>query len=183
MFSPGAVSVVDMRVMTSPDLALTSQFSNETAGTVPDRQDGSHAHETILDPLGKYVLIPDLGADVVHILDVNPVSAASAASVSAYAPLAVPPGTGPRHGVFWFPSGQNYQQGDPLFFVLDGELSGDVLVYSVTYPEDNTSGLSFVNVNTTSAVGPNKPATNAPGEITISVSVKGVTNNHLTVTA
>lgn len=36
-------------------------------GPNPTRQDAPHPHEALLDPTGKYILVPDLGADLVRI--------------------------------------------------------------------------------------------------------------------
>jgi 6-phosphogluconolactonase (cycloisomerase 2 family) len=36
-------------------------------GPNPARQEAPHPHEALLDPTGKYILVPDLGADLVRV--------------------------------------------------------------------------------------------------------------------
>lgn len=42
-------------------------YSLEQPGPDADRQDAPHEHEAILDPTGKFLLVPDLGADLVRV--------------------------------------------------------------------------------------------------------------------
>jgi 6-phosphogluconolactonase (cycloisomerase 2 family) len=160
-----------MRDVKLPKVATIKSFPKYTSHTVPDRQTGSFAHETVRDPLEKYILVPDLGADLVRVLNVAPATSSSSASVKEYAPLTVPPGTGPRHAVFWTPnSPAKYKPGDPIFLVVVGELSAQVLVYRADYLVD-APGMSFVLVNNSSTVGTSHhPHSNAPAELSLSVS-------------
>ncbi|HEX8604274.1 MAG TPA: lactonase family protein [Pseudoduganella sp.] len=65
-------------------------------GTGPTpRQRGPHAHGATIDPTGRFVLVPDMGADRVFIYRF---SAGRRALVRADMPfLQLPPGSGPRH--------------------------------------------------------------------------------------
>jgi 6-phosphogluconolactonase (cycloisomerase 2 family) len=170
--SPGAVSVEDVRVLKSPLVGPIQRFPRPSVATVPDRQNGSFAHETIVDPFGKYVLIPDLGADLVRILAVSPLNdTAVNPAIKEFAPLAVDRGTGPRHGVFWSPGGKNMSFTDPLFFIVVGELSANVTVFRAGYMAQD-AGLTFTQMKNIPAVGLEKqPKVNYPAEITVSVSV------------
>lgn len=42
-------------------------FTLSEPGPDPGRQEAPHPHEAILDPTGKYILVPDLGADLVRV--------------------------------------------------------------------------------------------------------------------
>jgi 6-phosphogluconolactonase len=82
------------------------------------RQQGPHAHGVTLDPSGRYVLSPDLGADKVFIHRFD--RAAGTLSTGAQDAIDLPPGSGPRHLVF-SPGGQ--------FAFVDTELTGAVYVF------------------------------------------------------
>jgi 6-phosphogluconolactonase len=82
----------------------TSVVRGEGSGPVESRQEGPHAHQVMMDPKGKYLLVPDLGTDKVMnyafdhetgLLTPNP--------VQAY--LEITTGAGPRHLAF-HPSGE-----------------------------------------------------------------------------
>jgi len=82
------------------------------------RQSGPHAHGVTLDPSGRFLLVPDLGADRTFVYRFD---RGARALVPAARPFAqVPPGTGPRHIVFG-------AQG--RFAYLTTELTAQVIVY------------------------------------------------------
>lgn len=65
----------------------------------PGRQDGAHPHETLPSPDNRFVLVPDLGLDLLLIYRFDAPKAAL--TPSGIAPLKIgPPGTGPRHLAF-----------------------------------------------------------------------------------
>lgn len=61
------------------------------------RQDAPHEHEAILDPTGQYVLVPDLGADLVRVFSWDQTTL----KLKQLDPLHATPGSGPRHAAFW----------------------------------------------------------------------------------
>ncbi|KKK26043.1 hypothetical protein AOCH_006897, partial [Aspergillus ochraceoroseus] len=69
---------------------------SSSPGTVPDRQEAPHPHQTLLDPTGAYVLVPDLGADLVRVFAIDKQSG----QLTSCPSLPYTPGGGPRHGVF-----------------------------------------------------------------------------------
>lgn len=79
------------------------------------RQTGPHAHAAVVDPNGRFVLSPDLGADKVFVYRWD--AARRALTPAATPAAAFPPGSGPRHLVF---------SRDGRFVFLDTELSGTV---------------------------------------------------------
>lgn len=122
-------------------------------GAVPDRQTASHPHQAIFDPTGKFVVVPDLGADLLRIFEVGRED-----KPSNLIDIPVKPGTGPRHGVFYPATGKA-----KLFYVV-GELSNSVTAFSVEYTNDN---LKFTEVQALSTL-PDKypdPKTPAAGEL------------------
>ncbi len=73
-------------------------IQQQGAGPVADRQKSAHAHEAVPSPDGRFLLVPDLGADRIFIYQFD---AASGTLSPNQIPAAVmPPGYGPRHLVF-----------------------------------------------------------------------------------
>ena len=88
----------------------------QNVGTGPSkRQTGPHAHAVVVDPTGRFVLSPDLGADKVFVYEWD--AATRTLVPSRVPPLAFPPGSGPRHLVF---------ARDGRFAFLDTELNGEI---------------------------------------------------------
>lgn len=130
-----------------------------TPGPVPTRQDLSYLHEVLLEPTEKYILMNDLGADLVRVFTWDK---ASLAPLTEHASLHTEAAVGPRHGVFWkSPSGVLH-----YFFV--GELSQNVYSYQIHY--NSTGGLYWEKVFEIPALGlaNAKPAlTSPPSEIAL----------------
>lgn len=124
------------------------------------QQNAPHPHEAILDPTGQYILVPDLGLDVVHVFTWDKETLA----LTELEPLKVSPGTGPRHAVFHNPSGVACQT-CATYMYLVGELTADLTSYAVTYKEAG-KGLDFKNVS--AALTQPGNANNAPAEVEIS---------------
>ena len=106
-------------------------FALAAPGPVPNRQDAPHPHEAILDPTGAYLLVPDLGADLVRVYSVD---VATKLLVSR-PPLVAQAGSGPRHGVF----SPDTIAGRYVFY-LAAEISATVTAYAVHY---EVEGLVF----------------------------------------
>lgn len=113
----------------------------------------------ILDPTGSFIIIPDLGADLIRVFNVDPKTSLLAEST----PFPVPPGSGPRHGTFL-----KTDSGKTFFFLIS-ELANTIASYSVTY---TSSGLNFTNVFLSGTYG-NKttPGGAAAAEAILSVSL------------
>ncbi|KAK9320532.1 Lactonase, 7-bladed beta-propeller-domain-containing protein [Lipomyces orientalis] len=147
-------------------------FTYELAGPgpVPDRQDAPHPHGVVVDPTGRFVLVPDLGADLVYIFYVDP----STGQLEQLEPLAVTPGSGPRHAVFWTPRGS---KGKPkeVYLYLVGELNNSLSAFKVTY--SGKTGISFFKSYEGSTYGERVPPVGSKAaEIAISPE-----NNHVVV--
>lgn len=117
-------------------LLQSLSFTLPHPGVVPNRQDAPHPHETLLDPSGKFILVPDLGSDLVRIFAIN----ATTAFLTEVAPLVAAAGSGPRHAAFTL---------DPIsgsyVFYLVGEITATVTAYRVSYPA--SGGMSFALLN------------------------------------
>jgi 6-phosphogluconolactonase (cycloisomerase 2 family) len=120
-------------------------FTLSQPGPVPDRQDAPHEHEVILDPTGQYLLVPDLGADLVRVYSID----ATTLKLTEKAPLLAPSASGPRHGAFYNP----YDiAGGSTYFYLVTELASTVIGYAVDYLPNN-GGLNFTLQSTNNALG------------------------------
>jgi 6-phosphogluconolactonase (cycloisomerase 2 family) len=110
----------------------------KVAGTVPlpfaalptprsEPFNSPRAHGIAADPTGKYVAVPDLGADKIHILALNN------GIIAQHTEASLIPGSGPRHAVFmqpWVVTNITY------LFVLT-EQSNTITTFNVTYANDN----------------------------------------------
>jgi 6-phosphogluconolactonase (cycloisomerase 2 family) len=111
----------------------TFLFKLNAPGTNPSPQEAPHPHEVILDPTDSFIVIPDLGADLVRVFSVDP----KTSLLTEGTPLSVPAGSGPRHGTFL-----KTDSGKTFFFLIS-ELANTIASYEVTYSK---AGLNFTNV-------------------------------------
>lgn len=99
----------------------------------PSRQEAPHPHHAFTDPTGDFLIVPDLGTDLIRIHKIDK-SSGKLTECGAGKPV---PGTGPRHGAFWRPSGTSSrvhrQAGSTVLFIAN-ELSNSVSGWAVSYP-------------------------------------------------
>lgn len=104
-----------------------------TRGPNKQRQDVPHPHHAFVDPTGEYLVVTDLGADLIRINKIDKTTG----KLTECPPGKPPPGTGPRHGAFWSPVGATSRvrrgaEGSVLF--VANELANTVSSWIVTYP-------------------------------------------------
>ncbi|KAI5357501.1 Putative nitrous oxide reductase, WD40/YVTN repeat-like-containing domain superfamily [Septoria linicola] len=156
-------AVTTYKLSSDGNVTLNEEFFFELSGPGADaeRQDAPHPHEAFVDPTGQYILVPDLGADLVRVFswDVENLK------LKELDPLKTEPGTGPRHVAFWNPYNL---PGGTTYMYLVGELTATVTGYAVEYSQDG-SGLSFQDIGYLHTTGLfNIPQRNAPAEIQVS---------------
>ncbi|KAH6618385.1 Lactonase, 7-bladed beta-propeller-domain-containing protein [Chaetomium sp. MPI-SDFR-AT-0129] len=127
------------------EVVKLEKFTMSEAGPNP-RQDAPHPHQAQLDPTGKYIITPDLGADLVRIFKID----ATTGELTACPEGQAGAGDGPRHIEFW-KSADGLQKA----YVVN-ELGNSVSAWDVAYPEDE-SGCLALNITQTLS-------TYAPGE-------------------
>jgi 6-phosphogluconolactonase len=88
------------------------------SGVHPVRQTGPHPHAIVLDPSGRFVLVPDLGLDQVKVYRFDPAAGTLTPNDPPYA--ATKPGGGPRHCTF--------HPNEPYVYV-NLELTSDVTAF------------------------------------------------------
>lgn len=118
----------------------TFPFTLSVPGPNPARQDAPHPHEALVDPTDSYIVVPDLGADLIRVFSIDP----ETSLLTAETPFKAPPGSGPRHGAF-------LKTDCETFFFLVSELRNTVTSYKVTYGEKE---LSFTEVFDSGIYGP-----------------------------
>ncbi|KAJ5806016.1 uncharacterized protein N7503_003618 [Penicillium pulvis] len=147
----------------------TFTYTMSSPGPNAARQDAPHPHGVIVDPTGRFVLIPDLGADLVRIFHINP----ETGHLEPIEPFVAPPGSGPRHGIFWTPKAPGRTTLEVYFYIVH-ELSNGLSGWRVSYTDD---GMSFSRVFQGSTFGNyTAPAGSKTAEITISPG-----NDHLVI--
>jgi 6-phosphogluconolactonase (cycloisomerase 2 family) len=96
------------------------------------RQDAPHPHHAFVDPTGDFLLVPDLGADLIRINKIDKSSGKLTECGSGKAP----PGTGPRHGTFWSAantSSRIARQTASTHLFIANELGNSVGSWAVSY--------------------------------------------------
>jgi 6-phosphogluconolactonase (cycloisomerase 2 family) len=132
-------------------------FTLSAPGANPDRQEAPHPHEALIDPTDSFVIVPDLGADLVRIFAIDP----STSLLKESTPFSTHTGSGPRHGAFLV-------SGDETYFFLISELANTIASYKVTYGTDT---LTLEEVFWSGVYGDQPtPAGAAAAEASLSVS-------------
>lgn len=147
-YSGSSVAAFDISDASSLAPVQAETYTLDAPGPNPNRQDAPHPHQALLDPTGQYLLVPDLGSDVVRLYSVDE----AGLSFTELEPLAAVPGSGPRHGAFLV------TEDGTTYFYLVGELSNTVTGFEVTYNADNT--LDFTEVFVSSTHGLNETVPN-----------------------
>ncbi|KAE9980109.1 hypothetical protein EG328_000474 [Venturia inaequalis] len=115
-----------------------------TIGPIAARQEAPHPHHTILDPTQQFILVPDLGSDLVHIFSIDQ----KTLKLNQVAPLKVSAGYGPRHGKFSL----DKISGTHVFYLV-GELTAEVTAFSVSYEHGS---IAFKKIATYNTVNPDQ---------------------------
>ncbi|KAL3485185.1 Lactonase, 7-bladed beta-propeller-domain-containing protein [Aspergillus germanicus] len=134
-YSGSAVSTYKLPLKAGADPLQVLEFELAGPGAVPDRQEAPHPHQAFLDPTGGFLLVPDLGADLVRVFAIDK----SNGELNTCPSLNYTSGGGPRHGVFWTAEdspkirGRAPKAPQTILYVA-GELNGEVEGFAVSYP-------------------------------------------------
>jgi len=133
-------AVTTYSILAGGALKEQQQFTyTAPVGPNAGRQDSPHEHEVILDPTGSFIVVPDLGADLLRVFAINK----NTSMLSESSTHAVAPGSGPRHGTF-------LKTGNSTFLFVIAELANSVTSFKVDYMG---GGLSLTQVFTSGAYG------------------------------
>ncbi|KFY35508.1 hypothetical protein V494_05846 [Pseudogymnoascus sp. VKM F-4513 (FW-928)] len=136
-YGGSSISTIALPITDDSKTLQTFTYTMDGSGPDPSRQEAPHPHMAAVDPTGGFIVVPDLGADLLRVYSVDKPTGflTSCANVTAT------PGSGPRHVDFW--EGQ-----DGTMMYLGNELSNDVTVYSVAYPTVEGDCLSLLSIQT-----------------------------------
>lgn len=117
------------------------KFTLPSSHPVSNRQAKAHPHSVSTDPTGKYLVVPDLGADLIRIFRIN----ASDGTLVTCSAIETQTGEGPRHSAWWVKNegGKNIT----VLYIIN-ELSSSLTVWQAKYSE--TGCLSFDRLQTIS---------------------------------
>ena len=107
-------------------------------GPVASRQEQAHPHGAHVDPLGRIVVVPDLGTDDLRLFRIKPEALAepgapASAALEEYDAIHLEAGDGPRHALF-SPVRKSSSSGDEALLYVLNELSNSLSVFLVSYP-------------------------------------------------
>ncbi|KAJ4982751.1 hypothetical protein SVAN01_11756 [Stagonosporopsis vannaccii] len=147
----------------------TIKYTMSGPGKLPSRQEAAHPHHVFPDPTGDFLIVPDLGADLIRI---NRVDHSSGKLIECGAGRPAP-GTGPRHGTFWG-SGSN-----TTLFVAN-ELSNSISGWKITYPSTSSGCLQLTLRDTLTPYQGNLTASSGTkvGEIRVKDSFVYISNRN-----
>ncbi|KAI0016996.1 putative isomerase YbhE [Xylariomycetidae sp. FL0641] len=126
-YDPATLTTYELPFTEGASVLEMTQFELAEPGPNP-RQEGPHPHAAQVDPTGAYLIVPDLGADLVRVLAIDADTGALTACASGEAGA----GDGPRHGAWWAPSTAS-TEGQRLYTV--NELGNSVSAWKVTYAD------------------------------------------------
>ncbi|KAL8812229.1 MAG: hypothetical protein Q9223_007343 [Gallowayella weberi] len=147
----------------------TFNFTMPKPGPLAERQAKPHPHQVIIDPTNQYMVVPDLGADLLRVFYIDP----QTLRLSERSSIAVKAGSGPRHGIFHCGSRIADQKGG-IFYYLLNEIASTVVGFTVTYRPSN-GGVALTQFQEARAYGNatgSVASGNAPAEIAIA-KIKG----------
>ncbi len=150
----GSANAAVLPVNADGSLGALADLATYTGSGPQQSQDSPHPHMVVWDLAGKHVLVPDLGADVVHVHTLD----AGSGKLSLVEDVTIRSGAGPRHLVF-------HPNGRVLY--LASELDATVTVCG--YDAD-AGKLTLGQVLPAETSG----GKNAPAEIIISADAKFV---------
>lgn len=113
------------------------------------QKDGPHPHQTLVDPSRNFLLVPDLGADVIHIFAIDSASG----HLNACPDAKTAPGDGPRHGEFWSAKSNVSSSSAVLKLFTVNELGNSVSSWDVSYPAGGCLTLNKTQTISTFANG------------------------------
>ncbi|XEV05938.1 hypothetical protein FSHL1_011225 [Fusarium sambucinum] len=122
-YGGSAFTTWDIRDPSNITSVQVQEYSLLKPGPDPSRQEASHPHAAVLDPTKRFLLVPDLGADLIRVYGVDE---DESLALSKLDPLVVAPGSGPRHLTF-------VVKETKTFMYLVTELANTVVGYEVVY--------------------------------------------------
>jgi 6-phosphogluconolactonase (cycloisomerase 2 family) len=152
------LSTYKLPLASASKVVQKQKFTLASPGPVSKRQDKAHPHSVLTDPTGKYLLVPDLGADLIRIFQIN----ASNGMLTACPSVATSPGDGPRHGA-WRVGGTGDGKTTALYTI--NELSKSVTAWTAIYSGSGCLSLAKIGTVSTAAPGKTVARSSSVGEV------------------
>jgi 6-phosphogluconolactonase (cycloisomerase 2 family) len=162
----GHLSVLSIHNATMEQIQVF-EYVNKTKLGPHAQQTGPHPHQAIVDPTGKFVVVPDLGGDLLRVFAINTNTVDKRILLEKKA-TATKPGSGPRHAVFWKNSGNGTSGTGETYLFVVFELTNTVSSYKVTYLPNEELELIEMGSQSTFGGGLSNTAGAAAAEIQIS---------------
>lgn len=161
---PSTLTTYKLPLSASTAIQQQFKFNLTTPGPNP-RQEASHPHSSFPDPTGQYLLVPDLGADLIRIFNID----AASGDLTDCGAGQADPGDGPRHGAFWAPSDAASPTDGGLMLYTVNELGNSVSAWAVSYPDLPAGCLALSKTQTLStyAEGTTAPAGSKAAEVQV----------------
>ncbi|KAK3326202.1 Lactonase, 7-bladed beta-propeller-domain-containing protein [Apodospora peruviana] len=157
-YDPSSISSWKLPITGNTQAVQKLTYTMSGRGPVASRQDKPHPHSTFTDPTGKYLLAPDLGADLIRIFAIE----ASSGKLTACTAAKTGGGDGPRHGAFWIPRAGSID-GTMLYIV--NELGNSVSAWTVSYPSGGCLTLAKTQTVSTYPTGKSAPNGSKAAEV------------------
>ena len=123
-------------------MEISDEIFHEGTGKDPDRQEASHPHSIVPDPLSRFVYVADLGIDKIMIYEIDYKEGKLNPAKIPY--QEVRSGSGPRHFVFYNNSGYAYVVNELnstiTAFIVDHELGRLSEIQTISTIPNNFSG-------------------------------------------
>jgi 6-phosphogluconolactonase (cycloisomerase 2 family) len=155
---PSTISTYALPLTSNSKVLQKIKFTMSKPGPNSSRQNAPHPHSTITDPTGKYLIVPDLGADLVRVFSID----ATSGQLTACTPGQAGAGDGPRHGAWWSPKAGS-TDGQKLYTV--NELGNSVSAWNVAYPASGCLTLTKTQTLSTYAAGKTGPNGSKAAEV------------------
>ncbi|KAI8626372.1 putative isomerase YbhE [Xylariaceae sp. FL1651] len=156
-YDPSTLTTYALPFKTGGQVMQKMKFTMSAPGPNA-RQNAPHPHAAQVDPTGKFIITPDLGADMIRIFSID----STTGKLTACSPGVTAPGDGPRHGAFWAPNSGS-TVGQMLYTV--NELGNSVTSWSVSYPDGGCMTLKKLQTLATYKAGTSAPSGSKAAEV------------------
>ncbi|OTB18665.1 hypothetical protein K445DRAFT_8686 [Daldinia sp. EC12] len=159
-YDPSTLTRYKLPLSNASTVLAQSKFNMSEPGP-NSRQNAPHPHAAQLDPTGKFLIVPDLGADLIRVFSID----AKTGDLTACEPGVAGAGDGPRHGAWWAPEAGS-TAGQRLYTV--NELGNSVSAWTVSYPDGGCLSLEKTQTLSTYAEGSAAPNGSKAAEVHVS---------------
>ncbi|KAI1393280.1 putative isomerase YbhE [Hypoxylon trugodes] len=152
---------IDIWDVSAPDGSLKLLKTIVIPGEPNPAEGAHHPHQALLDPTGRFFVVPNLGGDSILIVD------GESDKWEIVGTVKLPTGTGPRHGGF-------ITSGKTTYYALASELTSELFLFELAYPGDT---IDFKQLQVQSTYGTDPPANSssaAAGELIVAANGKDV---------